>query len=104
VDFIRAHIHAEGSTTRLRSASSISPKTVTASSEAAFRHLPTNERQASGPLPVSLASVFRPRSNKSDRTSRGASAPEALASEFLSSPFPSCPFLSVATIPGMVLE
>jgi hypothetical protein len=74
VDLRRAAIHADGSTTRFRSASSIRPKTITASSEAAFRHLPTKDRHASGPFPVILPSFCKPGPNNSERTSRGASA------------------------------
>ena len=57
------------------------PSTVTASSPAALRHLPTNDRHASGPLPVMAASFLSPSSNSRLRWSIGASAPEASASE-----------------------
>lgn len=56
-------IQAVGLATMFRSASSISPRTITASSPAAFRHLPTNERQESGPLPVIRESCAKPSLN-----------------------------------------
>lgn len=51
-----------------------------ASSPASFRHLPTNARQLSAPLPVIAASFVSPSRNSRVRGSFGASAPEALAS------------------------
>lgn len=54
---------------------------MTALSSAAFRHFPTNERQASGPFPVKEASFARPSRNNRDRGSAIVVSPEPLGSE-----------------------